>query len=343
MQPTMKSNNENTNTAGRSDRSLDFHGLGLTLVIAILIAIFAMINPRFLELSNFFNILTQAAPYIILAVGMTFVIATGGIDLSIGAVLAVASVVSFEIMKTDSLAIPGVALLFLIGAGLGALNGLLVAFVQIPPFIATLGAMVTLRGIALLHSAGSMHFGLSETVTYVGQGKLGGIPVPVLIALITAVFGYFLLNHSRFGVYCRALGGNREALRLAGVRVRLVEVGVYLFMGLMTALGGLVMIARIDSTQATIANAIEIHVIAAVIIGGTSLFGGAGSIYGSVAGAILLAMVTNALVISGADFFWQLVVTGLIVLCAVAIGNFREGRFGKSQRRKFSTHLKKQE
>jgi ribose/xylose/arabinose/galactoside ABC-type transport system permease subunit len=134
------------------------------------------------------------------------------------------------------------------------------------------------------------------------------------------------MNHTRFGVYCRSLGGNKEALRLRGVPVKRIELMVYALMGSMIGLGGLIMIARIDSTQATIATASEIHVIAAVIIGGTSLFGGKGTIYGSVVGAILLSMIANALVIGGADFFWQLVVTGIIVLLAVLIGNLREGR-----------------
>ncbi|MCL4171115.1 UNVERIFIED_CONTAM: hypothetical protein GTU68_001101 [Idotea baltica] len=226
-------------------------------------------------------------------------------------------------------------MMFVIGTALGALNGWLVAFVAIPPFIATLGTMVSLRGVALLHSAGTMHFGLPESVAYIGQGEIAGLPVPVIIAFVSAVAGYLILNHTRFGVYCRSLGGNKEALRLTGVPVRRVELLVYAFMGFMTALGGLVMIARIDSTQATIGTASEIHVIAAVIIGGTSLFGGKGTVYGSVAGAVLLAMITNALVIGGADFFWQLVVTGLIVLVAVLIGNLREGRLNLGNRNPF--------
>ena len=186
--------------------------------------------------------------------------------------------------------------------------------------------MVSLRGVALLHSAGNMHYGLPPSITWLGQGSILGIPVPVIIALIFALFGAWLFNHSKFGLHVRAIGGDREAARLAGVPVNRIEVMVYALMGLITAIGGLIMIARIDSTQATIATSMEIHVIAAVIIGGTSLFGGRGSIYGSVLGAILLSMMTNALVIAGVDYFWQLVVMGIIVLIAVAIGNLRERR-----------------
>lgn len=336
---TTNTNTVITKAAGRDDGAFSYGGLGITIVLIGLIIIFTIVNPRFFAVQNFLNILTQAAPFIIMAVGMTFVISSAGIDLSIGSVLAVSSVVAFGFMSAGGNPMLGVMLMFLIGTVLGSLNGWLIAYAAIPPFIATLGTMVSLRGIALLHSAGTMHFGLPSSVAYIGQGDIAGLPVPVILALVSALVGYLILNHTKFGVYCRALGGNREALRLAGVPVRRVEVLVYTFMGFMTALGGLVMIARIDSTQATIGTASEIHVIAAVIIGGTSLFGGKGTVYGSVAGAILLAMITNALIIGGADFFWQLVVTGLIVLVAVLVGNYREGRLDLGIRNPFKKQV----
>lgn len=323
--------NSKTGAAGRADSAYSFSGLGITAVLIALIVIFSLINPRFLAVENFLNILTQAAPFIVMAVGMTFVITAAGIDLSVGSILALSSVIAFEFMTSGGNPLVGVPMLLIIATALGALNGMLVAYLAIPPFIATLATMVSFRGLALLHSAGTMHFGLPETVTFLGQGRVLGIPMAVIIAIASAAFGYWLLNHTRFGVYCRALGGNKEALRLTGVPIRRIEMLVYAFMGLMTGLGGLVMVARIDSTQATIGTASEIHVIASVIIGGTSLFGGKGTVYGSVAGAILLAMITNALVIGGADFFWQLVVTGIIVLFAVLIGNLREGRLGAAK------------
>jgi ribose/xylose/arabinose/galactoside ABC-type transport system permease subunit len=236
-------------------------------------------------------------------------------------------VIGFDLIKSG--AVPpllGVLIMFALGGGIGCLTGLLIAIVKIPPFIATLAMMVSLRGLALLHSAGNMHYGLPSSLTWLGQGDLAGVPVPVIIAFVFAIFGGWLFNHTKFGLHVRAIGGNREAARLAGVPVNFIEVMVYVLMGLVTALGGLIMIARIDSTQATIGTAMEIHVIAAVIIGGTSLFGGSGTVYGTVLGALLLSMMTNALVIAGVDYFWQLVVMGVIVLIAVAIGNLREQR-----------------
>ena len=313
-------------TAGHADRRWVFEGLGLTIVIVVLAVLFTLINPRFATLTNFVNILTQASFIIVMAVGMTFVITSAGIDLSVGSAAALITVVAFGLIKGGMNPALGVLVMFGLGAFIGGFTGVLVAVVKIPPFIATLGMMAALRGLALVHSAGKMHFGLPTSLTYFGQGKIAGIPVPVIISLLCAALAARLFNHSRFGLHVRAVGGNREAARLAGVPVNRVEVMVYVLMGLFTALGGLIMMARIDSTQATIGTAMEIHVISAVIIGGTSLFGGRGTIYGTVMGALLLSMMTNALVIAGVDFFWQLVAMGSIVLIAVAISNLREHR-----------------
>ena len=312
--------------AGHADRRWVFEGLGLTIVIVVLAVLFAFINPRFATLTNFVNILTQASFIIVMAVGMTFVITSAGIDLSVGSAAALITVVAFGLIKGGMHPALGVLVMFGFGAFLGGLTGVLVSVIKIPPFIATLGMMAGLRGLALVHSAGEMHFGLPTSLTYIGQGKLAGVPVPVIISLLCAALAARLFNHSRFGLHVRAVGGNREAARLAGVPVNRVEFLVYVLMGLFTALGGLIMMARIDSTQATIGTAMEIHVISAVIIGGTSLFGGRGTIYGTVMGALLLSMMTNALVIAGVDYFWQLVAMGSIVLIAVAISNLRERR-----------------
>ena len=315
-----------TATIGHADRRWLFQGLGLTIVVLVLAVVFSLINPRFATVFNFLNILTQASYYVVIAVGMTFVITSAGIDLSVGSLLALVTVVGFDLIKGGMHPGLGVLIMFALGGLLGCFTGLLVAYVKIPPFIATLAMMAALRGLALVHSGGNMHYGLPSSITWFGQGTVAGIPVPVIISVLFALIGAWLFNHTRFGLHVRAVGGNRESVRLTGVRVDRIELMVYTMMGLVTTLGGLIMIARIDSTQATIGTSMEIHVIAAVIIGGTSLFGGRGTIYGSVLGALLLSMMTNALVIAGVDYFWQLVVMGAIVLIAVAIGNLRERR-----------------
>ena len=311
---------------GHADRRWLFQGLGLTAVVVVLAVIFTLINPRFATVANFANVLTQASYIIIIAVAMTFVITSAGIDLSVGSLLALVTVIGFALIKDGMHPALGVLTMFALGGLIGALTGFLIAIVKIPPFITTLGMMASLRGLALLHSAGNMHYGLPSSLTWFGQGSVFGVPVPVIIAVVFALLGAWLFNHTKFGLHVRAIGGNREAARLAGVPVNLIEILVYVMMGMVTALGGLIMMARIDSTQATIGTALEIHVISAVIIGGTSLFGGRGTIYGSVMGAILLSMMTNALVIAGVDYFWQLVIMGVIVLIAVAVSNLREQR-----------------
>ncbi len=324
--PGTENASKSAKSIGGSDRRFNLQGVGLTVVVVALALLFTWINPRFATLSNLANVLTQSSTYVIVAMGMTFVISKAGIDLSVGSLLALVTCVFFGMVDGGS---PwGLALIVMFGLAiaLGALNGALVAFLAIPALIATLGTMVAFRGVALLHSAGELYFGLPGPILWLGQGAVFGIPVPILVAALFVAFSFWLFNHTSFGLHVRAVGGNRESARLAGVNVQRIEVLTYALMGFAVALGGLLWMARIDGTQATMGTAMEIHVIAAVIIGGTSLFGGRGTIYGSLLGAILLSMLNNALVIAGVEFFWQLVAIGAIVIAAVTINNFRENR-----------------
>lgn len=311
---------------GQSDRRFRLDSLGLTLVLIALIVLFTLINPRFASWANMLNVLTQASTYVIVAMGMTLVITKGGIDLSVGALMALVTCVAFGLIEGGMHFVPALALMFLMATVLGALNGAMVAFLAVPALIATLGTMVAFRGFALLHSAGKLYYGLPPEVVWLGQGTLFGIPVPILIAAAFVAVTHWLFNLSRFGVHVRAVGGNREAARLSGIKVWRIEMAVYAYIGFSVALGGLLWMARIDGTQATLGTAMEIHVIASVIIGGTSLFGGRGFLYGTLLGAILLTMLNNALVIAGVEFFWQLVAIGVIVICAVTVNNIRENR-----------------
>lgn len=313
---------------GQADRRFRLDSLGLTLVLLALIVFFAMINPRFATYGNMLNVLTQASTYVIVAMGMTLIITKGGIDLSVGSMMALVTCVAFSLMEGGLHYALALLVLFTFATALGFLNGMIISYLAIPALIATLGTMVAFRGLALLHSAGKLYYGLPAPVVWLGQGNILGIPVPIIFAAAFVIGTYILFNHTRFGVHVRAVGGNREAARLAGIRVHLIEVAVYSYMGFAVALGGLIWMARIDGTQATLGTALEIHVIAATIIGGTSLFGGKGTIYGTLLGALLLTMLNNALVIAGVEFFWQLVAIGVIVISAVTINNIRENRIG---------------
>jgi ribose/xylose/arabinose/galactoside ABC-type transport system permease subunit len=313
---------------GQSDKRFRFESLGLSLVLIALIILFSLINPRFATYSNLLNVLTQTSTYAIVAMGMTLVITKGGIDLSVGSLMALVTCIAFGLIDQGMHFAPALLIMFALAVFLGVLNGAIISFLAVPALIATLGSMVAFRGLALLHSAGKLYYGLPPEVVWLGQGKVGGVPVPIVIAALFILFTHWLFNMTRFGVHVRAVGGNREAARLAGIPVTRIEISVYAYMGFAVALGGLLWMARIDGTQATLGTAMEIHIIAATIIGGTSLFGGRGYLFGTLLGAILLTMLNNALVIAGVEFFWQLVAVGCIVVIAVTINNIRENRIG---------------
>lgn len=311
---------------GEADRRFRLESLGLTLAFLALIVVFSLINPRFATYANLLTVLTQSSTYVIVAMGMTLVITKGGIDLSVGSMIALVTCVAFGMIDAGYSGALALFVMFGLAILLGALNGVVIAYLAVPALIATLGAMVAFRGVALLHSAGKLYHGLPPEIVWLGQGRLMGIPVPIIIAALFVLVTHWLFNMSKFGVHVRAIGGNREAARLAGIPVRRIEIAVYSYIGFSVALGGLIWMARIDGTQATLGTAMEIHVIAATIIGGTSLFGGRGTLYGTLIGAVLLSMLNNALVIAGVEFFWQLVAIGTIVVLAVTINNIRENR-----------------
>lgn len=303
--------------------------VGPFAALVILGVIFALINPRFILPINLISIVRQAAIYIILAVGMTFVITGAGIDLSIGSILAVCTVVAGSLLKDSGWPlIPVIFVTLGLGTGIGLINGLVVTRLLLPPFIATLGMMVTLRGIALVHSSGRIYYAFPAPLLALGRGMIFGVlPAPVAIAFSIVFLGYVFFAWTKFGQYCIAIGGNKEAARLAGINIYRVETLTYALMGFLAALAGIVLMGRIDSSQAIIGANMEIHTIAAVIIGGTSLFGGRGSISGSVIGAVILAVIANGLILADVSFFWQQVVTGLIIIGAVTLSILRERYF----------------
>lgn len=303
--------------------------VGPFTALVVLAVIFTLVNPRFILPMNLVNVIRQAAIYIILAVGMTFVITGAGIDLSIGSMLAVCTCVAGALLKDYGWPLVPVIFLTLgLGTGIGLINGLIITRLFLPPFIATLGMMVALRGVALVHSSGRIYHAFPTSLLTLGRGMIFGVlPAPIAIAFTVVFIGYILFAWTEFGRYCMAIGGNKEATRLAGINIYRFETLNYALMGFLTAFAGIVLMARIDSAQAIIGTNMEIHTIAAVIIGGTSLFGGRGSIGGSVIGAVILAVIANGLILAGVSFFWQQVVTGLIIILAVTLSIFRERYF----------------
>jgi len=312
------------------------------IFLLVLMAVFSIMEPRFLTPLNLFNVMRQVSIYGLLAIGMTFVILTAGIDLSIGSLLAFAGLVAAAISKG------GLANRFTVGEGqdavgygwylaalgaiaVGVLGGYLQGFaitrLKVPPFVVTLGGMSAFRGGALLFAAGGPISGFEPDFVFFGQGRiLQQVPIPAIIFLSFAVLAHIVLRYTRFGRQVYAVGGNPEAARLSGLNVRAITIRVYLIMGFFVGLGSFVLAARLNSAEAVAGTGYELTVIASVVIGGTSLFGGVGSIFGTVIGTILIGVLLNGLVLMGVSSYIQQIIIGVIIVFAVAFDTFAKSR-----------------
>lgn len=306
------------------------------LFLLLLIAVFALLEPRFLHPLNLFNILRQVSISGLIAIGMTFVILTAGIDLSVGSLMALAGLVSAYVAKgglADRFAIganldAGNPALLALAAGLlvgmlgGALQGTAITRLKVPPFVVTLGGLTAFRGAALLFSGGGPISGFASDYTWWGQGRIGPVPVPVIIFLGCAVLAHLVLRYFQYGQHVYATGGNSRAAALNGVPTRRVIFSVYVVVGFFCGLAGFLLSARLNSAEAVAGLGVELTVIAAVVIGGTSLFGGVGSIFGTVVGACLIGVLTNGLVLLNVSSFIQQIIIGVILVGAVAFDQF---------------------
>jgi ribose transport system permease protein len=294
------------------------------LVVVSIIMTFA--SDNFLSAENFLSVLRQISINAIIAVGMTMVILTGGIDLSVGALLALAGTLAAGLMVFSGLP-GGLALLacLAIGVGFGVANGYLVAYAKMPPIIVTLATMSVARGLALTYSGGRPISGMPDWIGVFARGSIFGIPaaMPILIMLAMYVITWVLLEQTPFGRYIYAIGGNEQATRLSGVRVNPVKIAVYGIAGLMTAVAAIVFISRVSSGQASAGIGYELDAIAAVVLGGTAITGGQGSVVGTLIGALLLGILNNGLNMMSFDPYAQLVIKGLIILAATYISRER--------------------
>ncbi len=349
------------------------------IFLLLLMAVFATAEPRFLSSVNLFNVMRQVSIVGLLAIGMTFVILTAGIDLSVGSLLAFAGLVAAAVSKG------GIANRFAVGAGQDAasygwylaalaaivakgglenrftvgtgaeaagygwelallaaiavgliggwLQGFAITRLKVPPFVVTLGGMSAFRGAALLVAGGGPISGFAPDYTWWGQGRIGPIPVlgweipiPVIIFLACAILAHIVLRYTRYGRQVYAVGGNPEAARLSGLNVRWITLSVYVIMGFFAGLGAFVLSARLNSSEAVAGTGYELTVIASVVIGGTSLFGGAGSIFGTVIGTILIGVLLNGLVLMNVSSYIQQIIIGIIIVLAVAFDTFAKSR-----------------
>ncbi|UFP93874.1 ABC transporter permease [Gloeobacter morelensis] len=297
---------------------------GPAIAVLIEIVVFSAIAPGFFTLENFINISLQTAIFGILAVGMTLVILTGGIDLSVGSVVALAGVSGAMVAQTGGLGMPAA---ILVGGGVGLFSGLLVAYFRVAPFVVTLAGLTIARGLAFLLTGGRSIGGLPPDFTFWGQKQLGLLPLPVLILVAVVAGGYFLLTRTVFGRQIYAIGGNAEASWLAGVPVQGVLVAVYLINGLLAGLAGGVLAARLGAGIPNSGQLYELEVIAAVVVGGTSLSGGRGGVLGSLLGALFIGTLGNGLNLLGVDPYLQKIVLGVVILAAVLVDS--AGRRGQ--------------
>ena len=310
------------------------------IFLALLMLVFALLEPRFLTARNLLNVLRQVSIYGILGVGMTLVILTGGIDLSVGSLVALSGMLAavaarggfvngFDAHPEVLRGLPwweAVLVALLVGGAGGAFQGLLVARLRVPAFVVTLGGMSAFRGLTLIIGNGGPISGFDERFAFWGQGQLGPVPAPVVAFLIVAVVGHLVLHHSAYGRAVYAVGGNREAARLCGLPVRWIDASVYLLVGLCAGLGGFLLTSRLNSAEAVAGSQYELSVIAAVVIGGTSLFGGVGSVPGTVVGTLLVGVLLNGLVILNVSSYVQQIIIGGAIVFAVAFDTYAKSR-----------------
>ena len=291
-----------------------------SVLILLVICVFATIlSPSFLSVTNLFNVFKQITVAGIVGCGMTFVILTGGIDLSVGSILGLSGVLASGVLASTGNTAVAVAVSLTVGIACGAVNGFFVSVCGIPPFISTLGMMTLLRGVILVYTNGSSLPIKSDAYKFFGKGSIAGIPVPVIILIIVFLLAHYILTQTSYGRSVYAVGGNREAARLSGIRVKTSEFLVYTLNGLMCGMAGLILTARLGSAQSTSGTGIEMDAIAAVILGGTSLSGGVGFVLPTVVGAMIMGIIDNILTLMNVNPHATNIVKGAVILIAVLV------------------------
>lgn len=304
------------------------------LVLVLMVVAMSVLSDRFLTAANGWNIMRQISINVCLSIGMTMVIIGGGIDLSVGSILALAGAVTAGLIKTpvpvewlgiqlEFTVAGGIVAGFAVGMLLGWFNGLMVTRIRIPPFIATLGMLSIARGLTMLWTKGFPITGLGPTFAVIGTSNFLGAPVPVWISGGLVVLFIVITKKTRFGRYLYAVGGNEQAARLSGLNVDRIKLWVYTLAGGLSAVAGLIATSRLDSAQPNAGTGYELDSIAAVVIGGTSLSGGRGSIWGTVVGCLIIGILRSGLVLLDVSPFWQQVVKGVVILVAVAIDRLK--------------------
>lgn len=300
--------------------------IGLALIAEIIL--FSQFSQYFFTADNLLNVTLQASITAIIAAGMTFVILTAGIDLSVGSLVAFAGILATSVIKINLPVYLGLSLGILTGLLFGVFSGyiagLFVTRFKITPFIVTLALMTIWRGASFVYTEGRPIWDLPEVFSYLGGGRVAGVPVPTIIMIIVFVVSHIVLTKTRFGRYVYAVGGNPEAARLAGINTNKIIISVYIISGVLSAVSGILLASRINSGQPNAGLMYELDVIAAVVVGGTSLFGGRGTIIGTFLGAMLIAVLRNGLNLLNVGSYVQQVIVGVVILLAVLLDQLRK-------------------
>lgn len=319
----MKIKNERLDTFVHNNSSQLTAGAGLIIMMVLL----SFLSDNFFSANNLINICLQASVIGILAICETFVIISGGIDLSVGAMVALPSaMMGYFVVNKGINPVLGILVCLIIGMICGLINGLLIALLDMPPFVVTLGTMTIYRGLAYEWTNAEAVYGLPDSINFLGQKYIGIIPFAVIVVLLLYVIAWFILKHTKFGLYTYSIGGNVVASRLSGIRVKTVKCGIYTLSGLLCGIAGLVIAGRMNGTSALVANGYETDAIAAAAIGGISMAGGKGNIWGTLIGVLVMQCIRNGMNLLGVSSYLQMVVIGIVIIFAVALDCIRRLR-----------------
>ena len=310
----------------RAPRTLALRDAGTLIGLVVILLVFALLAPGFISERNLLNILQQSSLNACLALGMTLVIVSGGIDLSVGPTAALSAVISGSLLLAGVPVPLAILAGLMLGALCGLINGVLVAAVGLQPFIVTLGTLSTYRALALIYTGGNPVLGIPTGYRAIFNGTVFGVPSPILIVAVVAIVAWVILKKTPLGEYLLAVGGNEEAAYIAGVPIALTKIAAYVISGFLAALTSAILIGRLGAAEPILGNLWELDAIAASAIGGASLMGGKGSIIGTLLGAIILGAMRNGLTLMNVQAFYQLLATGLIILVAMIIDRMTRGR-----------------
>lgn len=300
-----------------------FYKYSIVLILILICAVMSVLTSSFYSFGNLMNIVRQVAVVGLIAYGMTFVIISGGIDLSAGAVVAFVGVVVASMSKAGMPLVVVIPAGIALGALCGLVSGVAVSWLSIPPFIATLGLQQIARALALIYSKGRPISNFTDEFLFIGRGRIGMIPVPIIIFIVVGIICWVFLKKNKFGKHVYAIGGNELASVVCGIKVRRVKTMIYVIMGALTGLAAIVLTSRVSTGNPSVGSGYELDAITGVVIGGASLSGGSGSIFGTVIGSLIIGVLSNGLSLLGVSPYWQQFINGLLIISAVALDMFK--------------------